>query len=391
MANKKHIFLLCGERSGDLHGSRLVQALKAQESGISFSGVPGPKMRQEGVQPLLQMEEFELMGFADVLASLPRLIRAFINIRNQILTSQPDALVLIDYPGFNLRLAKALRAKGYRGKIIQYISPSVWAWGKGRIDTMERTLDLLLTIYPFESAHFAHKTLKNNYVGNPLAEHVAQHSYAHGWQEQLNIPATDRLIAIFPGSREGEIKRNLPLILQAAAHYQQAHADAVFALSAAHAATAQLLQSMRAAQQLPHVLLEAIRLVPPQYTYELMRDCRSAIAKSGSVTLELALHRRPSVVIYQLSAFDRLYAQYILKLRLPHYCIVNILCQQEVFPELIAEKLDAPKLLERLEAIDKQGPQRTKIIQECAQLIDHLGHSHASRTSAALILQTLCS
>ena len=196
------LFIFSGEPSGDLHGSHLVHALRKQLPSILIEGVPGPKMRAQGVISILQMEDFEVMGFSDVICHLPKLARQFYQLRNHILSTRPKGVVLIDYPGFNLRMAAALRKKGYQGKIIQYVSPSVWAWGKHRIEMMANTLDILLTIYPFENQYFQGSSLNVEYVGNPLYEYIKTYHYDEQWKKKLNLAETNNLIALFPGSRD---------------------------------------------------------------------------------------------------------------------------------------------------------------------------------------------
>src|SRR5437016_2086989 len=146
-----HYFIFAGESSGDLHGSRLMEALK-KSKGCTFTGVGGPLMRAQYMKSILNMEDFLVIGFTDVIKALPKLYKQFYKVRDAILKQEPDCVILIDYPEFNLRLAKALRKKKYKGKIVQYICPTVWAHGKHRINTMANTLDLLLTIFPFEAA-----------------------------------------------------------------------------------------------------------------------------------------------------------------------------------------------------------------------------------------------
>jgi lipid-A-disaccharide synthase len=379
------IFIFAGERSGDLHGSHLARALKKQAPNLILSGVPGPKMRLEGVKPILKMEQFEVMGFTDVILALPRLIPSFYKLRNHIIKHKPAAVILIDYPGFNLRMAKALRQSAYQGKIIQYVSPSVWAWGKERIETMSKTLDLLLTIYPFEAEYFIDKPLKVSYVGNPLCEYIRRYAYDEKWKEKLKIPETDRLIAIFTGSRISEIQHNLPMVLEAIARYKLKYPDALFAFSTTHPAVVNELNRLK----ISPTLQDAIFQVPQEFTYELMRDSRSALAKSGTVTLELALHSRPTVVIYKVSPLTRLYAKFLLKLQMPYYCIVNILSNQIIYPELIEKGLNAENIFLWLEKIDNQADLRYTIAQACSALIKTLSNNDSSAAAADSILHTL--
>lgn len=377
--SKNSIFIFAGEQSGDLHGSHLIRVLKERVPGLHLEGVSGPRMRLQGVHSILRMEDFEVMGFSDVILALPKLFRQFNKVRDHILRTKPDAVVLIDYPGFNLRLAKALRERGYAGKIIQYVSPSVWAWGKHRIEMMSNTLDLLMTIYPFESACFANTQLKTKYVGNPIKEYIRNYTYDDDWKKKLGISSCDNLIAIFPGSRQGEIRRNLPIMLEAANRLKEAKPEIRFAVSCSHEATSDILQDVL--KNSSSLCPEDFIRVPKQYTYELMRDSVSAIAKSGTVTLELALHQRPTVVVYKLTILNRLYAKYILKLNLPHYCIVNILAGHLIFPELIESELSSQSLYEKFKKLCL-GKEREACIQKCQDLQAMLGDQNASVTAA---------
>lgn len=388
MTSSKRIFVFAGEPSGDQHGGCLVHALKEMQPELHIDGVAGPRMRGENIEGPLVMEDFAVMGFSDVIRSLPRLIQQFLTVRQTILTQSPDAVILIDYPGFNLRLAKSLRKKGYQGKIIQYVSPSVWAWGPERAIEMAKSYDLLLTIFPFEQAYFSKTSLKVQYVGSPIQEQIRSHSYDDLWKTAVGIPQTASLIALFPGSRTGEITRNLPLILEAALLQKHAHPESVFGISCANEI---LRPQVQAIVDRFDSLKQSVYFVPKTYTYELMRDSKCAVAKSGTVTLELAMHHCPTVVIYQLTSLNRFYAKYILKTNLPYYCIVNVFAGKEVFPELIKEGLTVPNIYERLESLYSNHAKREKCLFECHELCHRIGTSQASKRAAQTILELLVS
>jgi len=382
-----NLFIFAGEHSGDLHGSHLVHRLKSYSPGISVEGVAGPKMRAQGVtlESVVGdgkvMEDFEVMGLSDVICALPSLYFKFIRIRNHIINTKPDAVVLIDYPGFNLKMATALRKQGYQGKIIHYISPSVWAWGKHRIETMAKSLDLLLIIYPFESKYFNETKLKVEYVGNPLSEYLRNYYYDEKWKEKLKIPLNSPIVALFPGSREAEIKRNLPIMLEAASQLKKQFPEVLFGVSCAHPCAKEVITH--------HPFSESIYIVPRECTYELMRDSRTALAKSGTVTLELALHGTPTVVVYKLTLLNRLYAKYILKLNLPHYCIVNIISGHSVFPELIEKDLSTEQIFEQLKRLHLDGKDRQVCIEECQKIQNMLGGTDTSALAAKAILKSV--
>lgn len=380
MDKAKNIFIFAGEPSGDLHGSHLVKALKNLSTGSILEGVAGPLMREQGITFDLKMEDFAVMGFSDVFFSLPSLIKKFYKVRNHILQKTPEAVILIDYPGFNLRLARHLRKKGYSGKIIQYISPTVWAWGKKRIQQMNDTLDLLLTIYPFEKECFADTSLKVEYVGHPCFEKINTHLYTE-------FKAKDEeLIAIFPGSRLGEIRRNLQKILKSLKNIKQQEPKTKFAISIAEEAFKPIIFEMIKAENLNE---EDFIFVPKNKTYELMRHSKTAIAKSGTVTLELALHKKPTVVVYELTLINRFIAKYIMGVNLSFYCIVNILNKNEVFPELIESGFTVENLSLHLNQLHNNAIIRQSCIEKCENVMKILKSDDPSKNAALSIMQAL--
>ena len=184
------LFIFAGEKSGDLHGFHLIESLGRHMPGCDITTVAGPEMRTLNTRVFLPMEDFEVMGFSDVLFSFRKIVKQFRLIRDHLLATQPDAVIFIDYPGFNLRMAKSLRKNGYKGKLIQYIAPTFWAWGASRVHQMIDTLDLLLTIYPFENKAFENTPLNVKYVGNPVQEGIRHHRYHDHWSEILGIRDT---------------------------------------------------------------------------------------------------------------------------------------------------------------------------------------------------------
>ncbi len=380
-----HVFIFAGEKSGDLHGSHLIGALKQQNPLINLAGVAGEKMRAQGITCFLQTESFEVMGFTDVLRAFPRLYGYFCSLRDHLLAIQPCVLVLIDYPGFTLRLAKALRKKGYRGKIVHYIAPSIWAHGQARIQYLAATVDLLLTIYPFEAAYFSASSLKVEYVGNPLSNYIENYVYKSNWREILAIPLNTQLIALFPGSRRAEIERHLPLLLEEIRRFRREFPNACFALSFSTSSDESYLQA-----EIKKRHLSSVYLVPPAYTYELMRECHVAIAKSGTVTLELALHAKPTLVIYHVSLVNWLVVKLILRVQLPFYCIVNILQKAAVFPELIEEGVSGDSMHFYLKELYlEHSPLRLHCLAECKKLRESLKGYAAAERAATKITELL--
>jgi lipid-A-disaccharide synthase len=347
----RHIFIIAGESSGDRLGADLMRHLP---SDVAVMGVGGPKMRAVGMSTLFPMEELQVMGFVDVVFALPRLIGKFRTVLKAILEQNPPVVVTIDYPGFNLRLAKALRKKGFKGKICHYICPSVWAWGKSRIQLMEAHLDLLLSVLPFEKNYFSKLTVE--YIGHPLS-HI---------QPREGKP--QNLIALFPGSRSHEIKKNLPYLM----FVKEAFPQYDFVLSLSQEKYRPLLQSAN------------IPLVSPtdlQALHPLL-----AIAKSGTITLELALAQIPTVVVYAISKLDTFLARCIFKIDLPYYALPNLIAQKEVFPELFGPALTPETLVKTVkQLLDNREP----TLEACRDLKKLLDTKNSSCKAAELILSLI--
>ena len=347
-------YLITGEKSGDMHGSKLMHALKKHSPLAEFKGVGGHDMQAEGLKPVIAFENLQVMGFTDVFFALPRLIPLFYRLAKNILQDKPACVIFIDYPGFNIRLAKYLRKKGYQGKLVHYIAPSVWAWGKGRIQTMSQTLDLLLTIFPFEPGYFEKTNLKTVYVGNPLMEALPE------------LQSTNqKTLTLFPGSRVKEIDRNLPLQVEAAKLFLKANPEWDLKVSVSDSRHKEKIQALL--KELP---------------YSLSKELPTSgicLAKSGTVTLELALRGCPTVVQYQLTKLNYFLAKYIFHISLPHYALPNILLNESVFPEFYQVHIDPKELAS---ALNTQAKNQDLIQEKAKQLRTLLTNKTASMEAA---------
>ncbi len=356
----KSIFLIAGEASGDLLGSALMRELRGDN--LRFSGVGGPLMQKEGLDLVLESDALAVMGFVDILTALPRITRHFIRIRNQILATNPDMVLFIDSPGFNLRMAKSLRKRGYKGKLVHYVAPTIWAHSPERKSTLVETLDLLLVIYPFEKALFADTPLKTVYVGDPLWDTTPAPTDAE----------KENLIALFPGSRVGEVKRNLPIMRKAMDLIRRTNPSIQFALSVASEELLPLIGKIDAT------------LVPREQSLALMQRARAAIAVSGTVTRELALCMTPTICLYQPGLPTAIYARYFLGLNLPFYCIVNIIAGKEVFPEYIDLSISAKEIASSTLSLYEEGPTRHDCLEECQKLLQNNRPSASKQAAEAI-------
>jgi len=358
----KNIFIFAGETSADLYSAMLLVELEKRLPTHHFWGVAGPSSRY-AIEAFLPMETFQVMGISDVIKAFPRLFRAFCKLKKEILKRMPEMVIIIDQPSFGMKLAKALRKKGYKGKIVQFVAPTVWAWKPERADDMAKYFDLLLTLFDFEPAYFAHTKLKTVFVGHPIYELLEND---HG--QSLSLDPERPVLAIFPGSRPQEVKRNLKKQLEAAKIYTEKHPATQICVCTT--------------ENLPQNIIK----VPFNARYELMKKAHLAIAKSGTVTLELALHAVPTVVTYELSKLNRFMARHVMKLdKMAHFSIVNILAKKELFIEKIRPPVAPQDIAAALEQLDHAACK-----QGCLELKNHVvGEVSAIKRAAKEICEIL--
>ena len=343
--------ILTGEQSGDQLGAKLINQLN-----YPCFGMGGPLMEKAGCE--LVEHPLHVMGFIDVAKALPKLLKQFKRVESEILKRSPKAVITIDNPDFNFVVAKRLRKKGYRGKLIHMVSPSVWAWRPKRVYTLAKHLDHLLTILPFEKPYYDKTTLDVTYIGHPLV--AASLDYK---QTPLNLKKNT--IALFPGSRKQEIIANLPLQLAAAKNRP-------IAVSLARPELASLIKSYTDAPQ-----------IPSEKRYDLMQQASGALATSGTIVLELALFATPTVVTYKLSPLNYFLARTFFKIHLPYYTLPNLICEREIFPELIHKKIASKDIQMMLNRLLKQ-PQIC--IDACRILKEKLNIGDSSEKAATLIM-----
>jgi lipid-A-disaccharide synthase len=342
------LFFVAGEPSGDLLGSLLIKQLGLLAPLHIINGVGGEKMVEAGMNPLPIYDKLQVMGVSDVILNLPNIIEAMWMIEKKILELNPVAVVLIDYQTFNLKLAKRLRKKGYQGQIVQYVSPTVWAWKKHRIPQMEKCLDLLLTLFPFEPACFKDTSLKAVFVGHPLLEVLPKPT---GNKEDL--------LTIFPGSRLGPIRKTLPLQIKAANRFLEEFPHFNVAISCANVEFKPYLYSQgRKLKKSPQIFSKGEQ-------YQWMDRSKLSFATSGTVTMELAWFKTPTIVFYGLSLLNGILAKFFFKLdRIPYFSMINIMEGKEVFIEKIKSGSDPESVLV---ASKKQLFENSPIIEQSCQ------------------------
>ncbi len=363
------LFVVAGEKSGDAIGANYLKDLSGK---IEIRGVVGPKLKEIGATELFSIDDFNVMGLTSILKALPRLIRLFFKIRKVILEGEPKVVLLIDNAEFSLILAKSLRKKGYKGKIIQLVSPSVWAWRKGRIKTLEKNFDLLLSILPFEKKYFKDSPLPVEYIGHPLVEELSHYKLTHKLSFQKNKP----IIALFPGSRRKETSLNLPLQL-AAVKDLTSHQIAI------SVASDNLIPLITAILKKSNT--SAI-LIPPEDRFELMHLSEFALSKLGTINLELACFGVPTITSFPLPKIEQFLLQHIFKVFLPHYSLVNLIAQRRIFPEYIASFATLENLKQEVYNLATNPEERAFIRQGCLNVKKILDRPSAPANLLNLLL-----
>jgi len=345
-------YIVAGEKSGDQLGAQLIKTLLEYNPELNIQGVGGKQMRGEGLRGTIFQEDLAVMGFTQVFLRLPKIYRLFFAIRKEILCLQPRLVVLIDYPDFNLRLARSLRKKGYKGIIIQMVMPTIWAWRKKRKIFLERYYDAVFSIYPFEKHYFSEKNLF--FIGNPVADITSCHKVDPLFFEKTSLFPDKPILALFPGSRAQEIYANFSIQLESALCLQKQRPDmqiAVCATESTFCSIQLLLKEKKAA----HILV-----IPHHQRFDLMHHAKVALATSGTVTLELCLFQTPTVVTYKLGFFLRQMGK-ILQKRIRFFSLPNLLSGELLFPEFVCTAPTAKKIASSLDALLEEPALKEKL------------------------------
>ena len=295
----KKIYLIAGEPSGDLLGSRLMRALKKKTGGdVAFYGVGGETMEEEGLKSLFDIADLSIMGIMEVIPSIPKVLRHIRNTVEDIIRVQPDVVITIDSWSFSARVHKALRKKKLGIPQVHYVAPQVWAWKKKRARTMYKYIDHLLTLLPYEPKYFTPYRLPTDFVGHPVIESEALHADGAKFREKFKVPADKRVISVLPGSRKTEVSKLLPVFFDAVRELAKQDEDLFFVIPTVKT-VAEAVKTAAKNSGLPVVVTET-----QQDRYNAFKASSAAIAASGTVALELAILDVPHIVAYKVSAFS---------------------------------------------------------------------------------------
>ncbi len=370
------LYIIAGEISGDTHGAGLIRELQAQQAGVQFSGLGGPKMREAaGAAVEDWVETAGVVGLWEVLKMYSYFKERLNHVLETVMAKQPDAVIFVDYPGFNLRAAKGLRERGYRGKLIYYISPQVWAWKKGRVKTMAKVLDLMICIFPFEKDFYEKSGLRTEFSGHPMVDRVQ--ILRKNWEREPN------LVGWFPGSRKNEVLRLFPVMLEAARAIRLQVPQARFAVAAANERLASMMREMAEAAAMP----EAKGWIETGAVYDLMQRAQAGAVASGTATLEAACFGLPYALVYQVNAITYFVGKMVVKIK--NLGIVNILAKREVVQELVQEGLTSDTLATAMVQLLTDEEQRRRLQADLAHVVASLGQGGAYHRAAQAVLQCL--
>lgn len=376
--------MVAGERSGDLHGAELASALKAELDGLQIFGCGGEAMRQAGVETVTDIRDFAMVGITEVIEGLPQARRAFNTILAETDRRRPGLAVLIDAPSLNLRLARRLKQR--RIAVAYYVSPQIWAWKKWRMRHLQRRVDKMLCIFDFEEEVYQRAGVAVEYVGHPMVDRL-----------EAGVPAVSReaffgraglnpdlpMIALLPGSRESEVKYNLPGLVAAAHEFGRRGRALQFALPMAATLDRSYidarLRENGAGPELIHTLTNA--------THEALAYAHAAVVASGTATLETALLGCPMVVVYRLAPSTALFARFMVDV--PFYSIVNLLAGKLAVRELIQNDFTGERVADEVERLLDSPEARAEMMADFRQVRTRLGQGGAARRAARAIADML--
>ena len=376
--NNKRIMIVAGEASGDLHGGNLVQAMHRIDPTIRFYGVGGRKLREAGVKLMADSADMAVVGLTEVVSKLGMILQVMAQLKASMRKDRPDLVILIDYPDFNLSLAKA--AKKYGIKVFYYISPQVWAWRKGRIRQIKKTVDKMAVILPFEASLYNEAGVNTEFVGHPLLDVVEAKYSRKEAILKFGLKEGVTTVGILPGSRQSEVARLLPEMLKAAEIIEKKLKPVQFVLPLADTLDIAFVSQIISEYS---IKVELIR----NEVYDVISCADIAVVASGTATLETALMETPMIIIYKVSAPSYYVGKMVINV--DHIGLVNIIAGKTVVPELIQDEASPEKIAAMVMDIITDSKRMADIKTELSKISDMLGSPGAAERTARLAFEML--
>ncbi len=374
----KLILIVAGEASADLHGANLVKAMKRLNPELQFLGIGGGRMEKAGGQTIFSSSEMAVVGLTEILGRIRTIYSAARRLKSILRNLAPDLLILIDYPGFNIHLART--AKRNRVPVLYYITPQVWAWRRGRTRKMARRIDRFSVILPFEEDFYKRRGLSVEYVGHPLLDAFPGVLKKTEMGHKLIRECTQPIIGLVPGSRKEEVEKLLPPMVKAVEMLAQEYPHLACILPLAPTLDRKWAQNILDEAPVKVTMIEG-------NIYEALSLCDLAFVTSGTVTLEVALLEVPMVVVYKMSGFSFWLASRVVKV--PHISLVNLVAGKDVVPELIQEDAEPRNLVRHALMILENGPERKRMVDELRRIRLRLGRGGASEKTARIALEMM--
>src|SRR6516225_3329032 len=367
------IYIIAGESSGDAHGAALMREIAELIPGVQFFGAGGPQMQKLAAAPFLNWTHEAVVGLWDVLVKYAYFREKFYGMYDQVRQIEPAAVIFVDYPGFNLRLAAYLRRKGFTGKLIYYISPQVWAWNRGRIPRMAKFLDLMMCIFPFEKSLYEASGLRTEFVGHPMTQELKR-CRTEGQRDT-------ELVALLPGSRGREVKRIFPIMLRAAQRLRARDGNMRFEASAASESTRDMMLKYLDKTKLENVVISL------RNSCDLMQRAFVGRVASGTATLESTFYRLPFVLIYKVSWLT--YVPGRMLIRVGHLGMPNILAGREIIPEFIQHEAEPEWIADAVWQLYSNKWARAAMIRDMDRVTQSLGKTGVGHRAADVVLREL--
>lgn len=378
--------IVAGEASGDMHAAKLVNALRdaANSTSFKFFGATGPKLREAGVETVVNADGLSIVGLPEIARALPVFLKAFFELKAAAVSREADAVILVDFPDFNLKLAKALKKQGI--KVFYYISPQLWAWRKYRIRIIRKYVDLLITILPFEKDWYAqHGVMHVEYVGSPLAREVHAETSKDEFCLKHGIGPEKPIVSLLPGSRHKEIVRILPIMLETAAAMAEKQHDLQFVIALASTRSLKDAENVMRNAELTFKLPKNLFVIAGE-TFDALNASDAAAVTSGTATLETTIIGTPMAIVYKTSALNYKLLRPLISVE--HFGLVNLIAGERVAREMIQDEFTADSLADELFRL-LEPSENEKMREKLAKTTDKLGHGGASRRAAEAMLRML--
>lgn len=364
-------YIIAGEASGDLHASNLIAELKKKDAHAEFRAWGGDLMKKQGVTLVKHYRYMAFMGFVEVAVNLRKVLNNIKECKKDMLAYKPDAVILVDYPGFNLRIAKFAHDNGL--KVFYYISPQVWAWKRRRVKKIKQSVDEMLVILPFEEDFYKKYGVNVNYVGNPLLDALSRTNEISrlSFSRKNSLSEKREIIALLPGSRTQEVKRTLPTMLSVMPKFP----DYQFVIAKAPSLDKDFYKNM---------IGDADVQIVENQTYDLLQHASAALVTSGTATLETALFTVPEVVCYKANPISYWIARYLIRVK--YICLVNLILNKEAVKELIQGDLNTDNLTDELNKLLHDFKRQRQLLEDYETLKDVMGSAGASEKAAEIIV-----